>query len=173
MRSWRSYERLFYVQFTLGFHWERLNFYSQFISYSKQVMLLDIFMVNCPFIPMLLNISKQKLSISNQLQIRNESKHYRSSRPEVFCKKVVLKNFAKFTRKHLFQSLFFNKVAGLRTATLLKKRPWNVNFEKFLRRPIFIEHFWWLLLTLCNLDFIVLQSDKISKQNYFESEKRH
>ena len=31
----------------------------------------------------------------------------RSSRPEVFCKKGVLRNFAKFTGKHLCQSLFF------------------------------------------------------------------
>ena len=30
--------------------------------------------------------------------------------PEVFCKKSVLKNFAKFTGKHICQSLFFNKV---------------------------------------------------------------
>ena len=37
----------------------------------------------------------------------------RSSRAEVFCKKGVLRNFAKFTRKHLCQRLFFNKVAGL------------------------------------------------------------
>ena len=37
---------------------------------------------------------------------------YRSSRPEVFCKRGVLKNFAKFTGKQLCQSLFFNKVAG-------------------------------------------------------------
>ena len=34
-----------------------------------------------------------------------------SSRPEVFCKKIVLRNFAKFTGKHLCQGLFFNKVA--------------------------------------------------------------
>ena len=45
----------------------------------------------------------------------------RSSRPEVFYKKGVVKNFAKFTGKHLCQSLFFNKVAGLNPATLLKK----------------------------------------------------
>ena len=38
---------------------------------------------------------------------------YRSNRPEVFCKKCVLRSFAKFTRKHLCQSLFFNKVTGL------------------------------------------------------------
>ena len=37
----------------------------------------------------------------------------RSRRPEVFCKKAVLRNFAKFTGKHLCQCLFFNKVAGL------------------------------------------------------------
>ena len=36
--------------------------------------------------------------------------------------KVVLRNFTKFPGKHLCQSLFFNKVAGLRPATLLKKR---------------------------------------------------
>ena len=36
----------------------------------------------------------------------------RSSRPEVFCKKGVLRNFTKFTGKHLCQSFFFNKVAG-------------------------------------------------------------
>ena len=33
----------------------------------------------------------------------------------------VLKDFVKFTGKHLCQSLFFNKVAGLRAATLFKK----------------------------------------------------
>ena len=30
---------------------------------------------------------------------------------EVFCKKGVLRNFAKFTEKHMYQSFFFNKVA--------------------------------------------------------------
>ena len=32
--------------------------------------------------------------------------------PEVFHKKGVLRNFAKFTGKRLCQSLFFKKVAG-------------------------------------------------------------
>ena len=36
----------------------------------------------------------------------------------------VLRNFGKFTGKHLLQSLFFNKDAGLRPATLLKRRLW-------------------------------------------------
>ena len=64
--------------------------------------------------------------------------------PEVSRKKGVLRNFTKFTGKHLCQSLFF------RPATLLKKRPctgfFAVNFVKFLRAPFFKEHLWWLLL---------------------------
>ena len=65
----------------------------------------------------------------------------RSSRLEVFRKKDVLRNFAKFTGKQLRQSLSFNKVAGLRPATLLKKRKrlrhrcFPVDFPKFLRTP--------------------------------------
>ena len=38
---------------------------------------------------------------------------FRSSRPEVLCKKGVLKNFTKFIGKHLCQSLFSNKDAAL------------------------------------------------------------
>ena len=39
----------------------------------------------------------------------NLDKH-KSSHLEVFCKKVVLKNFSKFLGKHLLQRLFSNKV---------------------------------------------------------------
>ena len=46
--------------------------------------------------------------------VRNLPFLFRSLRPEVFCKKGVLRNFTKFTGKRLCQSLFFNKVAGLR-----------------------------------------------------------
>ena len=63
----------------------------------------------------------------------------RSSLPEVLCKKSILRNFAKFTEKHLCQRLFLNKVAGLRPETLLKKSLWYrsfpVNFGKFPRTP--------------------------------------
>ena len=52
-------------------------------------------------------------------------------------RKGVLRNFAKFTGKHLCQSLYFNKITGLRSAALLKKRLWHmcfsVKFTKFLR----------------------------------------
>ena len=71
--------------------------------------------------------------------------------PEVFCKKGVLVNFVKFTGKHLRLSLFFNNVAGLRPATLLKKTLWHrcfpMNFAKLLRTP-FIEQLRWLLLSI-------------------------
>ena len=67
------------------------------------------------------------------------------NRPEVFYKKGDLESFAKFTGKHLCQSLFFNIVASLRPATLLKrdsgKGVFLRNFVKFLRAPFFIEHF--------------------------------
>ena len=42
----------------------------------------------------------------------------RSSHPEVFFKKGVLRNFTKFTGKYLCQSLFFNKVLFIKKETL-------------------------------------------------------
>ena len=99
---------------------------------------------------------------------------YRSSRPEVFCKKGVLKNFAIFTGKHLCWSLFliklqawkirnvhrkasvlvslFNKIAGLKASSFFKKRLqhscFSVNIAKLLRIALFIELFRRLLLDL-------------------------
>ena len=61
-----------------------------------------------------------------------------TSHPEVFCKKDVLKNFSKFAGKHLCQSIFLNKAASLRPATLLKRdsgRCFLVKHAKFLRTP--------------------------------------
>ena len=61
--------------------------------------------------------------------------YYRKQPTEVLRKRSVL----KFTGKHLCQSLFFNKDANLRPATLLKKRLWHrcfsVKFTKILRTP--------------------------------------
>ena len=42
---------------------------------------------------------------------------FRSCRPEVFCKKGVLRNFAKFAVKHLCQSLLFNKLQAWDSGT--------------------------------------------------------
>ena len=65
--------------------------------------------------------------------LRDKS-HYRSSHRICSKRKGVLRNFANLTRKHLCQSLFFDKVAGF---SLWKERLWHrcfhVNFVKFLR----------------------------------------
>ena len=48
----------------------------------------------------------------------------------------VYKNFGKFTSKHLCQSLFFNEIVRLKSATLKKRlrhRCFPRNFSKFLR----------------------------------------
>ena len=82
------------------------------------------------------NLSLYLFSINKTATLLSNS---RSSRSEVFCKKGVIRNFAKFIGKYLRQSLFCNKVAPLRPATILKKRLWDrcfpVNFAKFLRTP--------------------------------------
>ena len=54
---------------------------------------------------------------------------------DVFC---VLKNFAKFTGKHLCQSFFFNKVAGLRPSRNSEIRGAKMRIAKtntILKRP--------------------------------------
>ena len=83
----------------------------------------------------------------------------------MFFKIGVLKSFAKFIRKHLYQSPPFNKVAGLRPATLLKMRLWDrcfpVNFAKMFRTSFVLDHLWWLLLPFA----LSLTGSKYSKNN--------
>ena len=64
---------------------------------------------------------------------KNRSNHRTGS-----MKKGVLKNFIKLTRKHLCQSLLFNKVTDLRPTTLLKKDSGTGVFMWILQ--IFLEH---------------------------------
>ena len=77
--------------------------------------------------------------------------------PEVFYKKDVLRNFPKFTGKHLCQSLCFNKVAGRRPTNLLKKeilaQVFPVNFAKLLRTPFLQNTSGGLLLKIKNRRF--------------------
>ena len=66
-------------------------------------------------------------------------------------KEGVLRNFIKFTGKHLRQSLFFFKKRDL----LLKKKLWHrcfpVNFVNFLRIPFLTEHLRWLILCIASM----------------------
>ena len=84
----------------------------------------------------------------------------------MFCEKDVLRNFAKFTGKHLCQSPFFYKVAGIWPATLLKKRFWHrcfpVNFAKFLRMSFLTEHLRWLPLSITDHTVVKLYMDILS-----------
>ena len=72
-------------------------------------------------------------------KINYKHNHNRSSNRRCSVRKAVLRNFAKFTGKHLCQSLSIHKIAEVRPATLLKKRFWHrcfpVNFAKCLRTP--------------------------------------
>ena len=53
--------------------------------------------------------------------------YFRSSHPEVFCKKDVLKNFTTFTGKHLV---------------------FSSEFCEIFKSTFFIEHLWWLRLLI-------------------------
>ena len=70
-------------------------------------------------------------------------KDLKNSHRRCSVRKGVFRNFTKFTEKHLCQSLFFNKVADLKLATLLKNKLWHrcfpVNFGKFLR-TLFLQN---------------------------------
>ena len=59
---------------------------------------------------------------------------FRNSRPEVFCKKGVLRNFAKLTGKHLCQSLFFIKKETL--AEVFSCEFFKISEDSFFYRTI-------------------------------------
>ena len=78
--------------------------------------------------------------------------------PEVFYKKSALRNFTKFTGKHLCLSLFFNKVGGLGPATISKKRLVQVLTFEFweISKNIFsTEHLW---ETASDIKFIYIEN---------------
>ena len=67
----------------------------------------------CPFWahpPLTQRRQTEKINV----KIKNRKSTIRSSHWKCSVRKGVLINFVKFTGKHLCQSLFFNKVAGLR-----------------------------------------------------------
>ena len=102
------------------------------ILFQSIYSLLHLFFENC-YVVFKLRHGKSTI----YLYFSGARKTNQKQPPGVLCEKCVLKKSAKFTGKHLCQSLFFSKVAGLRAATLLKKRLWRrclpVNFVKILR----------------------------------------
>ena len=65
--------------------------------------------------------------------------------PQVFSRKAVYENFAKFCKTPVPESLFYNQACHF-----IKKTLWHrcfpVNFAKFLTRPFFQNTAGWLLL---------------------------
>ena len=111
--------------------------------FSKAVWYFSLSMIKSPY-----NLLSKVKSSSNKISAK--SYWYRSSRPEVFCKKKMFLKISQNPQENACARSRFNKVAGLRSATLLKERLWHrcflVNFTKFLETPFFIEYLWWLLL---------------------------
>ena len=76
------------------------------------------------------------------------TKLFRSSHQRCSMKKGVHRNFTKFTGKHLCQSLFFNKVAGLRpkTCSFIKKETlaqvFSCEFCEISKNTFLTEHLW-------------------------------
>ena len=68
--------------------------------------------------------------------VRNKITHRRCS-----VGKAVLRNFAKFLGKHLCQSLFLNKVAGLRKKETLT-RVFPCEFCEIFKNTFFTKHIW-------------------------------
>ena len=90
--------------------------------------------------------------IRKRLQYCEVYKNTRSSHQRCSIIKCVLINFAKFTGKHLCQSLFLNKVAGLRpqVCNFIKKETlapvFSGEFREIYQNTFFTEHLWWLFL---------------------------
>ena len=89
----------------------------------------------------------------------------RSSCPEVFCKKGIFRNFAKFTRKHLCQSLSSNRVAGWGLQLYKKETLTQMFFCEFCE--IFKTTFFYKIPQLAVSDFLAA-----SNFRNFVSEKR-
>ena len=87
-------------------------------------------------------MNPQCASLINLHQVKHFHKvQYTGSHHKCSIKKCVLRYLAKSQKKHLCYSLFFNKVVGVKPATLLKKRLWHswfpVSFVKFLKKSFY------------------------------------
>ena len=96
-------------------------------------------------------------SFLNHFRDFRGSRNDRSSHQKCSEKKKVLRNFAKFTGKHLYHSLFSHKVAGLRPATLFKKETlaqvFSHEFWEIFKNTYFAEHLWATASKIKSIDY--------------------
>ena len=81
---------------------------------------------------------------------------YRSSRTEVFCKKVLLQILRQFPGKHLCQSLFFNKFFFLFSKKETLAEVFSCEFCEICKSTFSIERLRWVLLFLHHTEAIVI-----------------
>ena len=74
------------------------------------------------------------IEIKLKIPDKSQKVAVRSSRPEVFCKKGVLRNFAKFTEKHLCQGLFFNFIKKETMAQVFSCEFYEISKNTFFNR---------------------------------------
>ena len=104
-----SYRGLLLWSSSILSSWERLFLYYSIVPYDSDKSGAHL-LHNVSW------ISTEKFLMGNPVIL------FKSSHSEMFYKIGILKNFVKFTRRHLSRSLIFNKVTSLRNATLLKTR---------------------------------------------------
>ena len=90
--------------------WDKLQMFLE-----QRVKVIQIYQT-CKLIPRI------KRVLPGKLALKKDRTDIRSYHREVFCLKIVPKNFAKFTGKHLCWSLFFNKAAGYNFSKFLKTK---------------------------------------------------
>ena len=150
-----------------SFNLDILRFY--FVSSSWQkVTNFDTVKITEFFSPVMLR-RKEEQTVQNlyaHLEVFNDAIHwlcfiFRSSHQTCSIIKGVLRNFAKFTGKHLCKSLFFNKVAGLHETLA---QVFSCEFYKISKNTFFTEHlrttaslFWqYIMISFLQVDLLFL-----------------
>ena len=113
----------FFISGTLALVWNRWNTFQRkitttkygcffFKNWQEELMWQEIIMISCNKTfkqVMTLALFIHQIALSTDLKFDTSFWISWSSHPELFCRKGVLRNFAKFTEKHQCQRLFFNK----------------------------------------------------------------
>ena len=112
-------------------HWlKRSNYSTADLNGLKQNQVMD----NTNFKKTIFLI-KHRCPLNHRVKQSFRNSHHRCSE-----RKGVLRNFTKFTVKHLCQSLFLNKVTGLIPVTLAQV--FSCEFCEISKNTFFTEHFW-------------------------------
>ena len=116
-----------------------------FCKRRSATLLLERVSSIAKFLRTLEHFEKHLGAAASENQYLNDK--FRSSRPEVFCKKGALRSFAKFKVKHLWQSLFLIKLQARDSGTRVFL--WILWISKNT-----VEHLWWLLLQIYRREVI-------------------